>query len=168
MSEVKTNKVKTNEGLERIIGLENEVNENLIQIKKEIQRLRCERGKINSELTTKIKDSENKKNEVQINLFPIKMGDEVITKQMYKIFKINKKGKTDRSISYEMVDKDFLKGKVFHIFINSNDSCEIGVHFDLEDDGYTTDLLLENDGVGETPKIVSLDRFNELYEVVKN
>jgi hypothetical protein len=87
---------------------------------------------------------------------------------MYKIFKINKKGKTDRSISYEMVDKDFLKGKVFHIFINSNDSCEIGVHFDLEDDGYTTDLLLENDGVGETPKIVSLDRFNELYEVVKN
>lgn len=41
-------------------------------------------------------------------------------------------------------------------------------HFDLEDDGYTTDLLLENDGVGETPKIVSLDRFNELYEVVKN
>ena len=46
--------------------------------------------KINSELTTKIKDLENKKNEVQINLFPIKMGDEVITKQMYKIFKINK------------------------------------------------------------------------------
>jgi hypothetical protein len=155
----------TNEG---VMNNNTQPQNELFQILKEIERLRFERGKINSELTTKIKDLENKKNEVQINLFPIKMGDEVITKQMYKIFKINKKGKTDRSISYEMVDKDFLKGKVFHIFINSNDSCEIGVHFDLEDDGYTTDLLLENDGVGETPKIVSLDRFNELYEVVKN
>ena len=155
----------TNEG---VMNNNTQPQNELFQILKEIERLRFERGKINSELTTKIKDLENKKNEVQINLFPIKMGDEVITKQMYKIFKINKKGKTDRSISYEMVDKDFLKGKVFHIFINSNDSCEIGVHFDLEDDGYTTDLLLENDGLGETPKIVSLDRFNELYEVVKN
>jgi hypothetical protein len=155
----------TNEG---VMNNNTQPQNELFQILKEIKRLRFERGKINSELTTKIKDLENKKNEVQINLFPIKMGDEVITKQMYKIFKINKKGKTDRSISYEMVDKDFLKGKVFHIFTNSNGGCEIGVHFDLEDDGYTTDLLLENDGVGETPKIVSLDRFNELYEVVKN
>jgi len=155
----------TNEG---VMNNNTQPQNELFQILKEIERLRFERGKINSELTTKIKDLENKKNEVQINLFPIKMGDEVITKQMYKIFKINKKGKTDRSISYEMVDKDFLKGKVFHIYTNSNSSCEIGVHFDLEDDGYTTDLLLENDGVGETPKIVSLDRFNELYEVVKN
>ena len=156
----------TNEG---VMNNNTQPQNELFQILKEIKRLRFERGKINSELTTKIKDLENKKNEVQINLFPIKMGDEVITKQMYKIFKINKKGKTDRSISYEMVDKDYIKGKVFYIFNGSyGNDCEIGVHFDLEDDGYTTDLLLENDGLGETPKIVSLDRFNELYEVVKN
>jgi len=155
----------TNEG---VMNNNTQPQNELFQILKEIERLRFERGKINSELTTKIKDLENKKNEVQINLFPIKMGDKVITKQMYKIFKINKKGKTDRSISYEMVDKDNLKGKVFYIYTNSDGSCDIGVRFDLEDDGYTTDLLLENDGVGETPKIVSLDRFNELYEVVKN
>ena len=156
----------TNEG---VMNNNTQPQNELFQILKEIERLRFERGKINSELTTKIKDLENKKNEVQINLFPIKMGDEVITKQMYKIFKINKKGKTDRSISYEMVDKDYIKGKVFYIFNGSyGNDCEIGVHFDLEDDGYTTDLLLENDGLGETPKIVSLDRFNELYEVVKN
>jgi len=139
----------------------------LFQIDKEIQKLRHERGKVNSEFIKKIKDLENKRNELQINLFPIKKGDEVITKQMYKIFNIIKKGKTDRSISYEMVDKDYIKGKVFHIYNGSyGNDCEIVVHFDLEDDGYTTDLLLENDGFGETPKIVSLDRFNELYEVV--
>ena len=153
---------------EDVVNNSNQPQNELFQMDKEIQKLRFERSKVNSELTKKIIDLENKKKEVQINLFPIKKGDEVITKQMYKIFKINKKGKTDRSISYEMVDKDNLKGKVFYIYTNSDGSCNIGVTFDLEDDGYTTDLLLENDGVGETPKIVSLDRFNELYEVVKN
>lgn len=81
---------------EDVVNNSNQPQNELLQIENEIKKLRFDRGKIHSELTKKIKDLENKRNELQINLFPIKRGDGVITKQMYKIFKINKKGKNDR------------------------------------------------------------------------
>jgi hypothetical protein len=100
----------TNEG---VMNNNTQPQNELFQILKEIERLRFERGKINSELTTKIKDLENKKNEVQINLFPIKMGDEVITKQMYKIFKINKKVKPIEVSVMKWLIKIFSKERCF-------------------------------------------------------
>ena len=154
---------------EEVVNNSNQPQNELFQIEKEIKRLRFEKGKVLSEFNTKISELENSQKELQINLFPIKRGDEIITKHMYKIYKINKKGKTDRSISYEMVDKDYVKGKVNYIFSSSiGNDCQIGLHFDIEDEGYTIDLLLNNEVSYSSPKFVSLDRFNELYEVVKN
>jgi hypothetical protein len=139
----------------------------LYQFDLELQKLRIERNKLNLEFDQKIKELENERNEVQINLFPIKIRDKITTKEMYKIFKINKEGKTDRSINYEMVDKDYIKGKVHYIFNNNWGDCEIGVSFDL-DEGLVSELELgswNDDRRSNT--IVSLDRFNDLYKTIK-
>lgn len=136
----------------------------LYQFDIELQKLRIERNKLNLEFDQKIKELENERNEVQINLFPIKIGDKISTKEMYKIFKINKR---DGSLNYEMVDKDYIKGKVHHIFNNNWRDCDIGVSFDL-DEGFISELEIHNwNNDRNSITIVSLDKFNELYKTIK-
>ena len=104
----------------------------------------------------------NKIREIIKNDFPIKEGDEVITKKKYEFFRVHKTGKTDRSNKYLPLYEDYVKGKVKIYpqddFIGGR--CRIEIKQEYQEN------IVNN--LNDCDYGVSLEQFNELFQVIKN
>ena len=144
-------------------------NSNHLQL--ELDWLNCQLGEIYDERKefNLLKDEEESELRLKIeeiikNDFPIKEGDKIITKKKYQFFLVEKTGKTDRSIKYKEIHKDYVKGVVDSIVPQG----ELGVCRIILDLQYQENITNEIENTGFYNTNVSLDKFNELYQVDKN
>jgi len=131
------------------------------KVKNELKKLQKEEFDFNLLMKEKQEVLRNKMNEIIINDFPIKKGDEVITKKKYQFFTVLKTGKTNRSIKHIPLYEDYVKGSVSRVSPQGElGDCRMMVLKDLPE-GIITDF--------NTPCFnMGLERFNTLFQVVKN
>lgn len=134
------------------------------KVKNELKKLQKEEFDFNLLMKEKQEVLRNKMNEIIINDFPIKKGDKIITKKEYQYWLVEKTGKTDRSIKYKEIHKDYVKGVVDRI-IPQGELGNCRIILDLQ---YQENITNEIRNTGFDNTNVSLDKFNELYQVVKN
>ena len=102
----------------------------------------------------------NKMREIIKNDFPIKEGDEVITKKKYEFFRVYQTGKTYRSIKHLPLYEDYVKGKVKIYPQDELGRCRIEIK-----QKYQENIVNNLNGCDYG---VSLEQFNELFQVIKN
>lgn len=147
-----------------VMNKSNHLQEKLDWINEEYYIIQDEFNEIKMEYDEKLHSLNKQKDEIITNDFPIKEGDKIITKKEYQYWLVEKTGKTDRSIKYKEIHKDYVKGVVDRIVPGDElGNCRILLDFPYQKN-ITNELecsVIENTNV-------SLDTFNKLYQVDKN
>ena len=141
-------------------------------IEKEINGIWEERRKTEKLFSERIEKLDEEKKSLIEDGYPLKFGDKFITKERLNIYRRYQSGKTERSIKFEMVDKDYVKGEIFYVHIDDDvNLMRVNIRYDLED-GFVSQHYLDNNERSYNNfsecKVVSLDEFNKSYELIKN